>query len=266
MIADLTNAIEALVSKRKNSEELEGLIIEAKQLAREWKLKEPGGTSRPLFGDIEKSITFLLAALVVALRRDHELIKQMRRHFPNELETLQFRSRCEDWAMMVETIARAKVKRTPTGKYEHKRRISRRRNLIEFEFGMGLLLKSTSLPNPTLVVHPRCLDNIFAGDHVSMLRLQELFGMDRKRLMEAIQGVQKDHYNYVAVVKIMDFLLNEKPRENPKQAKRGRPRRLPWLNNRDLRTLVLIGIAERISTLSVEEPIRSVFLPSYGVI
>jgi hypothetical protein len=256
-IADLTRAIEELASDRKKSQELEGIITEAKVLARQWKIKESSGQKRPLFGDIEKNITFLLAGLVIALRRDHDLLEHLRRYVPEDLETLTFRS----WyAWIMRSQASAQQKRLLTEKYEYKRRMSRFKNLIEFEFGGGLLLWSTSLPNPTLVVHPTCLDDIFAGGTVSMLRLQALFGMERKRLTEALQDVHKEPYNCVAVVKIMDFLLNEKPRESPERAKRGRPRRLPWLNDHGLRNFVLTRIAERISILSVAEPIRSAFL------
>jgi hypothetical protein len=90
-IAELFHAIEELVSRRVKGEDLEGLIDEAKTLANEW--KDPRSTKhpqnrRPLFDGTSNNTTYLLAGLVVALRPDHKLIEQIRRHFPNELEKL----------------------------------------------------------------------------------------------------------------------------------------------------------------------------------
>jgi hypothetical protein len=77
IIADLRRAIEDLVSRRKKSQELEGMIDEAKALACDW--KDPYSAQkprdrRPLFDVTATDTNFLLAALVVALTRDHELV------------------------------------------------------------------------------------------------------------------------------------------------------------------------------------------------
>ena len=95
-----------------------------------------------------------------------------------------------------------------------------------------------------------------------MQRLEDLFfAIDRHRLSEALQGVQKRRYNYRAVAKIMDVLLSERARK--KRKRRGRSLRNPWLddpNDPNRRRRVLNGIKARISRLSVEEEIRNRFL------
>jgi hypothetical protein len=109
---------------------------------------------------------------------------------------------------------------------------------------------------------PICLDDIFAGDTVNMDRLVELFGMDRHRFAKPLRGVQKRRYDYHAVVKIMDFLLEENHHKKRKRAKPGRPRTL-WLKDPkdpDLRALVLIGIAVRIKNIpcQLRRPARGI--------
>jgi hypothetical protein len=91
-----------------------------------------------------------------------------------------------------------------------------------------------------------------------MLRLEKLFGIDRHRLSEALRGVQKRSYTYLAVAKIMDVLLAEKPAK--KRKRHGRSPRNPWLNDPDVRTRVLTGFEARINSLSVLEPIKTEFL------
>ena len=80
-IADLKRALEDLVSRRKTQEELEGIVAEDKSIDRECKnpysARDPKHR-RPLFDETSRNTTFLLAALVVALTRDHELVQQIR--------------------------------------------------------------------------------------------------------------------------------------------------------------------------------------------
>ena len=99
IIADLSRAIEDLESRRKKPEELEGIIDEAKTLAGQWKnpysAKDPK-YRLPLFDSTSSGRSFLLAALVVALKREVEVLERIRRHFPNELEKLNRDSRDAD--------------------------------------------------------------------------------------------------------------------------------------------------------------------------
>jgi len=96
-----------------------------------------------------------------------------------------------------------------------------------------------------------------------MLRLEELFGIGRKRLAKLVDHEDKKRrkYDYRVVVKIMAALLA--PEKRPKKRKRltpGRPGRLPWLNASDLRSRVLSEIEARINSLSVQEHIKASFL------
>jgi hypothetical protein len=257
-IADLTRAIEELVSRRKKPQELEGLIAEAKALVQQWKIKESSGRRCPLFDDTVNPTTLLLAALVVELRRDHELVEQMRRHFANELESLSFRSRSADFTLVVEAWTRAQLlKLTRSQKYERKRGSTPRIGLIEQEFG-GNLLPYAFLRSKA--IEPTCLDEIFVGGTVNMLRTVELFGIERHRLLRLARGTsEKKRFGWRSIVKIMDALFSEKLRPKRKVATAGRPPRMPWLNGRDLRVRVLTRIEARINTLSVPRHVKSAF-------
>ena len=136
---------------------------------------------------------------------------------------------------------------------------------IEYQFGGAAEAKLREFSPLSLgnsPYEPTCLDDIFAGATVNMQRLEDLFfAIDRHRLSEALQGVQKRRYNYRAVAKIMDVLLSEKPRK--KRKRRGRSLRNPWLddpNDPNRRSRVLNGIKARINRHSVEEEIRNTFL------
>ena len=253
-ISEFCHAIEELVSRRKRPEEFEGLIDEAKTLANEWKdprsAKHPKDR-RPLFDGTSTATNLLLAALVVALRRDHERVKNIRRYLPDRFEAL-----CEEsdlaWLRKIAAGWPESALR-PKQKYERKRRRWRRSfyNSIEYQFGGAAkaerwkLLALSGLP-----YEPTCLDDIFAGEIVNMLRLEDLFfGIERHRLGNAVQGVQKRRYDYRAVAKIMESLLSAKPRKRRKKTA-GRPSRPPWLNDADLRTRVLSGIEARIINLA----------------
>jgi hypothetical protein len=136
-IADLERAIEELVSRSKKPQELEGITAAAKELAQEWRIKEPGGRKRPLFGNIANDTTFLLAGLVVALRPFQRRLEQIRRYFPPELESLVSASSFAEFRAFASTLSGATPKPTPTQKYEWKRRRWHRSffNSIEYQFG-----------------------------------------------------------------------------------------------------------------------------------
>jgi hypothetical protein len=270
IIADLTRAIEELVSRRKKPEELEGIIAEAKTLAREW--KDPQSAEKPkdrrrLFDETSNNTTFLLAALVAALRPDHELVKQIRRHFPNELQKLSDESLFADLMAAARIWASTQPQPTAKKKSERKRRRWRRNHFgsIEYQFGGAAEAERRKFSLSALGdshYEPTCLDDIFAGETVNMLRLEELFfGIDRHRLSNALQGVQKRRYDYRAVAKIMETLLSERSRR--KRKRRGRSPRNRWLDDPDdpdRRMRVLNGIIAQINRLSVHEKIANEFL------
>jgi hypothetical protein len=86
-----------------------------------------------------------------------------------------------------------------------------------------------------------------------MLRLEDLFGIECHRLAKLMSREDKKRrkYGHRVVVKIMDALLTE-PQKRRKRSTPGRPRRMPWLNDADLRTRVLRGIEERIMSIATE--------------
>jgi hypothetical protein len=257
----LCQAVEELVSRRKKPEEFEGLIDEAKTLANEWKDRRSAKQAkdrRPLFDGASTATNFLLAALVVLLRRDYERVKKIRRYFPGKFEVLSEESELAEWRAIAALFPEPALKATQ--RYERKRRRGRRNfhRSIEYQFGGEAAAKWQRLPRALPYQGPTCLDDIFAGEPVNMLRLEELFDMDRHRLSRILQGGEKRRYVWRDVVKIMDSLL-EKPRKRPRQSKRGRPPAPPWLNNFDLRARVLSGIAARIKILPVSRDIARSF-------
>lgn len=207
-IADLKRAVEELVSHRKKTEGLEGIIADAKTLTREW--KDPHSAQnpkhgRPLFDDITSNTIFLLAALVVALRRDHQVLEQIRRRFPNELEALSNRSLFADLMTATTIQATTQPELKSWQKYERNKRGRWHRshfNSIEYQFGGGLeadLPKRASslfLPDDSsskaaaLSLMQTCLDDIFAGETINMQRLEDLFyGIERHRLAKLAKQV-----------------------------------------------------------------------------
>jgi hypothetical protein len=297
IIADLSRAIEDLVSGRKRPEELEGIIDEAKTLATQWKNPYSAKDSkyrRPLFDNTSGDRTLLLVALVVALKRKvQELAEQKRISTPEDLEELinVYLHDCAQLRKLGEGIESAKGKPKPKRwqPFEETRRKCHRdfRNSIEYQFGGGLvadLRKNTALRGfsdaALLWIGATCLDNIFRGDAVGkvttwvnflggplvvvdartdMQRLEDLFfGIGRKRLAKLLSGKKKRRY-WRDVLQIMGKLLKERRRKKPKKSKPG-PQRQIWLNDKDLRERVLKGIEVRLVSLSVEDPIKSEFL------
>jgi hypothetical protein len=273
-IADLTDAIEKLVFGEKKVVELEGIIADAKVLVQQWKIREPSGHRRPLFDDTTPPRTLLLAALVVALRRDHKLVEQIQRHFPDELDDLTSKSSdARAWAIVSRWVHPPPPVKA-WQKYERNRRRKWHRDFfrsIEYHFGgrfeadfrnQYLLVALSNPPAYATMLSESQdrLDDIFAGKTVNMHTLEELFGMDRHRLAKPLRGLESRRYTYVAVTTIMDFFLNQKPRIRRKKTTPGRSRREPWLNDTDLRMRVLRGIEARINSRSVPSDIASAFL------
>jgi hypothetical protein len=282
IIAALQEALEDLVLRRKQPGE--GILIEARELAREWKVN-----GRPLFDETSRTTT-LLAALVVALKREVELLERIRRHLPKELEELQSASLHAQMREIGEAIESAKDKPEPKRwqPFEETRRKRYRsfHNSIEYQFGGGLvadLRKSPALRGLSDAalqwLGATCLDDIFRGDAVGkvttrvnfyggspiivdartdMRRLEDLFfGIGRKWLAKLLSGKKKRRY-WGDVIGIMAGLLKERPRQKRKKSKPG-PQRQIWLNDKDLRERVLKGIEARLNSFPVREDIKAAF-------
>jgi hypothetical protein len=270
IIADLQEALEDLVHRRKQPGE--GILIEARELAREWKVK-----GRPLFGE---GSTMLLAALVVALKREVELLERIRSRFPDKLEELQSAVLYAQIREFREALESAQDKPTPRQVSEKKRSKWHRHfhNSIEYQFGGGLvadLRKYTALRGLSDAelqwLGATCLDKIFAGDPVNMQTLEDLFfGIGRKRLGKLLLGGRKKRwYDWRDVIRIMEsllketqeFLLKEKERKRKKPVL-GPPRKV-WLYDKkdpDLLPRVVKRIEARLNSFSVDEDIKAAFL------
>jgi len=265
--ADLRRAVEDLVLRRQQPGE--GIMTEARRLARQWKVRLfSEDWPRPLFDWPPGNMTLLLAGLVVAFRRDHQLLEQIRRRLK--------KVKLSDKSLLADTLAlylpRIQAKLTPKQAYETKRRMQHWR-VIEWEYGgtadaelgQRCLLSDADDPAHSDFAPPTCLDGIFAGDRVNMLRLQELFGKERHQFPKKLPSISKGRetwYDYRAVAMIMDALLSEKRQQ--KRNGSGRPPRKPWLNDPRSRTRVLRGIEARLNSFPAQGHIKAAFLIVLG--
>jgi len=265
LVAQLTSAIQRFVLHRTPPEE--GTMIEARQLADRWKL---GGQC--LFDSSTPNLTVLLAAVVVLMKRDCEHLKLVRQYRSDELDKLIKESDEAEVEAIAAGWSTTQASLTARQQSERKRRKWNRdfRRSIEYQFGGGLQADdycTLAVPIIGLDAYKKilqhqqtCLDTIFAGESVNMLRLEELFWMDRRRFAKAVRGLRTGRFNYLGVVKIMDFLLKEKRRAKSKRSKPGRSPRLPWLYDQAVRVRVLTEIEARMNTLPIETEIASTFL------
>jgi len=287
LIVDLSRAIEELVSGQKKPEELKGIIDEAKTLAIAWKNPYSAKDSkyrRQLFNDTSSETNFLLAALVVVLKRKvQELAEQ--KGIPTTFEQLEELSNAYLQAhVQLRKLGEAIESGQKSWQVSDKKRSKWQRDFrksIEYQFGGGLEAEFRKrLPLLALGPYdpsyqPVCLDNIFAGKPVKMRTLEDLFlGIDRKRFGKLLRPSVKTigpatnlrqkreyHYDWRDVIQIMDGLLKKRPRQKRKKSKPG-PAQQIWLNDKDLRERVLRGIEARLksSPVPVREDIRSAFL------
>jgi hypothetical protein len=212
---------------------------------------------------------------VVTLWPDHRLVARIRRYFPGELEKLSHDSAYAEIAAVASAWASKQPEPAPKRKYERQRRRSRRGDKGEIECQFGRYTSAVSTPSalsPLLSAasslllpgpYPAdCLDEVFCGRGVNMLRLEELFGIERHRLAKLLDSEDKKRgkYGHRVVVKIMDVLLTKKPRKKRKRSTPGRPRQRPWLNAADLRTRVLSGMIARLNSVPFPPKVRSAFL------
>jgi hypothetical protein len=199
-----------------------------------------------------------------------------------------------DAAGLERLLATAWRARVGEPKYERRRRGYCRDGvgLIEYEFGgegeawwrRGLVFWSGVPYEPT------CLDDILRGGvgevrtlpgiagapvpsppvtldtRTNMQRLEELFGMDRKRFPKKLQLHRRKKsreivYEWRGVVEIMlallkETLLSEKRRKGKKP---GPPKRT-WLEKPEVRSRVLSGIEKRIKVVCTDPEIARAFL------
>jgi hypothetical protein len=241
-IRDLTRAIEDLASRKKKPEDLEGIIAEAQELARHWKVEK-----RPVLeGYSSQPLVVLLTALAVALRRDHGFLKKIRHRFPTQLKNFDTAVQLGEIKELGSALLEAEPVPSAKQRYEEKRRRHKgdKTGEIEREFGGERLSTFPSAFGPD-GPPPVCLDALFRYESVTMTRLRELFGMDRHRFpakLPCVSEGKKTWYDLRAFLKIMDALLGETSR--PKKQKRGRPRGV-WLAGSDLQKRVLNGMIVR---------------------
>jgi hypothetical protein len=248
-ITDLTRAIEDLASRKKRPEDLEGIIAEAQELARRWKVEK-----RPVLeGYSSHSLVVLLTALVVELRGDLRVLEEIRRYYSKNLEDLSFASSI---AWIRETFP-AIFGAEPSGncKYEDKRRRDKWDHVGEIvpQFDASNFYRVLAGKVP-----PDYLDALFRCETVTMAQLEALFGMDRHRFPRELTCVgkgKKTRYDLRAFLEIMDALLNEPRHEKPK---RGRPRRV-WLTDSDLRKRVLNGMILRAHSVCPDKNLARAF-------
>jgi hypothetical protein len=282
----LESAIEGLVSRRKRPEELEGIISEAKSLAREWKNPFSAKEVRdwqPLFGESYNSTTYLLAALVVELKRDYEFVEPIRRCFPRELEELRDAAKHAELRELVEAFASSQPKRERKEEYEWTTRRLRRRNYcnsIEYQFGgegeevwrksvNPLWGTSTMFGTYTREYKPDCLDEVFRGHPVSMWKFEELFGFGRHQLVARHTRLFKRElpclgkgYGAHAAVELFDALLSEGS-SRMREGCTGRPRR-SWILEASVRARVLSGVAARAESVCLSKEIAGAFADVTG--
>jgi hypothetical protein len=212
-------------------------------------------------------------------------LERIRAYYPEKLENLSSASVFAEMKPLIEALS---AKEKPKKAWERKRGRYRRWpggvGLIEYEFGGAAEAERRKPLSPLygLPYEPTCLDEIFAGGAVRMRSedvalnpqpsgplapflsktqhkagLEELFGMERHRFGKGLPPNEKGRaYDYRAVVKIMHRLLSE-PRED-KRPRRGKTLRL-WPSNPSLRIRLLIGIHERMQSVSVSEDIWGAF-------
>ena len=264
-----------LNEQKLKEQKLKKLLKCIRDLAENDELADQLGELVELAGLQDREIGYL-----TQFRRDWERIDA---HYPDRLENLSSMSLFADLRQLTEKLL---AEQKPN--WEDKRRgytLPGGAGLIEYEFdgaGEAYLRKHSLLPAQLgSAYEPTCLDNIFAGGTVRMRSedvplnpqpsgplapflsktqhragLEELFGMERHRFGKGLPPIEKGRerwYDHRAVVKIMHRLLSENPRED-KRPRRGKTPRL-WLSNPALRIRVLIGIHERMESVSVSEDI-----------
>src|SRR5437867_214630 len=97
-------------------------MADARALAAHWTVKEPSGHGRALFDHTVNATPLLLAALVVALRSDHQLVERLRSHFPDQLEELTRKCSFAEVQALASAWAREQPPLKASQKYERDHR------------------------------------------------------------------------------------------------------------------------------------------------
>jgi hypothetical protein len=236
-IRDLLRAVEQWQLKKEKPGE--GIMAAAKELARQWKKKK-----QSLFAGYDNNLIQLLAALVVALRPYYEVASSEAtlRDMTTYLESKE-RAKLSDAERELLDALRP-PRRLLTREQKRRQKYERRRHL---PYGVGLIerqfggAKEAELRNPLL---PFCLDDVFAEEPVTMIRLQESFGIARKQLValhfkafkHRLRCAEDGSYDWHAVLEIFEALLR------PQRGRRRGRRRTSWLENPSKRTPVLRAV------------------------
>lgn len=215
-----------------------------------------------------------LVELVGLQDREIEYLTQFRHrweridaHYPTELENLESRA---FFAEVKPLIEKMRTERKPKQTYERKRGYYRLGESGEIENGFANFAQTSPEPfNFGLASYQRLLgiytspvlDEIFAGGGVSMVKLQQLFGLNRNRFPASLPSFKKGRerlYDYGAVTKIMDALLSENT-SDARATKKGRPSR-SWANDSAVRTHVFKGIESRMRAIAAPKHIATAFM------
>jgi hypothetical protein len=271
-IRDLLRAVEQWQLKKEKPGE--GIMAAAKELARQWKKKK-----QSLFAGYDSNLIQLLAALVVALRPYYEVLEPVRRRYPELFKQVRRASAgasVRDWALYLKGAPPEKLPqeakelrdilwpqpRPLTREQKRKRKHEFGRHLpygagaIERQFGSA---EEAELQDPGVEFW---LDEVFLEKPVTMIRLQQLFGIARKQLVAVhlrafkhrLPCAEDGSYDWHAVLEILEALLRPQRRR-----RRGRPR-VSWLSEPKKRTRVLRAIEVRLKSISVPKQIKALFL------
>jgi hypothetical protein len=272
-IRDLLHAVEQWQLEEEKPGE--GMLDEAKALAGEWVKGK-----RRLFDDnTSNPSTILLAALVVVFREYYELLEPVRRHYPllfKQARSASAKATVGEVASYLKGADRGKLPQAARElaeifwpsprpltreqkrkrKYEPKRYLRYGVGLIELEFGGA---KGAFLRNPSV---PFCLDEVLLGEPVTMIRLQELFGIARKQLValhykafkHKLRPAEDGSYPWRAVLEIFEALLR------PRRKRRIGRSRVSFPREAEKRDRLLRAIEVRLGSLGVRKQIQSLFL------
>ncbi len=260
----------------------------AQEAARRWKFSINGTPCNLAKYNLD-SLTCILGGLVALLRESHLALETIEKHLgPDQWQELRDASSATH---LMEYIRTSGFKVSAKKRHENKRRRSRHKvGEIEEEFGRAEGESISPSVNPyrsgaaegkstwpsvdryqLKAAEPTCLDHVFAGDKVTMLKIEDLFGIGRARFRtilaseEGKGGKLKSGrkegdggvYGYVAVLQIMRGLLADNP-----DGKRSRPRGKPrqgWLQDRELRNRVFNNIERRLTTVRAPAKIAGAF-------
>ncbi|MEO7166066.1 MAG: hypothetical protein ABI016_03415, partial [Chthoniobacterales bacterium] len=246
----------------------------AAELTTHWKFKLPKGEWES-FGVLvsrcedkgTRNLLYLLGALVVQMGEPFRFYQWMAANRSIELGGLRI-SRMLNSPLLADMVARHQEKlqkQSPAHRSKQRHELRRRKpigvGLIESEFGFSAWIDSI---NPYLMgvaardgesipgAQATCLDDVFAGQLITVSRSMELFGVQRYRFPKGLaeSGGKRGWHDYRTVVKIMDaFLAPPRPKRRKRGVTKSGRRPWVWLSTPEMRTRVLDQIAVRVEAV-----------------